>query len=215
MRKQQRGRGLWVGAFPSLLLACQSGASATPDAGVTFDSDSSAPSVASITQSFALNITNVDTRFVTRDHFMAALEMQLSGEPFAEAMGRDLGGYSRDFFCQSCTCDPSLYHDPALNMGTAGGPVARDDLAGFSSAVESYEYSKQPMNNIAFESGAGTSLAFGPVLNAAGATGADALQTLLGWVQHLAGASNATFRIVQSATPSNPLGWPGLWPTLQ
>src|SRR5580698_7811106 len=216
MRKQQRGRGLWVGAFPSLLLACQSGASATPDAGVTFDSDSSAPSVASITQSFALNITNVDTRFVTRDHFMAALEMQLSGEPFAEAMGRDLGGYSRDFLCPSCSCDQSLYHDPALNNGVAGGPAARDDLPGFSSGVESYEYSKQPTNNIAFESGAGTSLAFGPVLNAAGATGADALQTLRGWVQHLAVGSNAVSRFVHAeVTPDNPLGWPGFWPTLQ
>ena len=149
-------------------------------------------------QSFALNITKVDTTFVTRDHFIAAVEMQLSGEPFAEAMGRDLGGYSRDFSCQACSCDPSLYHDPALNMGTAGGPSARDDLAGFSSAVESYEYSKQPMNNIAFESGAGTSLAFGPVLNAGGATGAAALQGLRAWVQHLASGSNAVSRFVHS-----------------
>ncbi len=174
--------------------------------------DASAP----VTQSFALNITKVDHTFVTRDHFMAALEMQLSGEPFAEAMGRDLGGYSRDFFCQSCTCDPSLYHDPALNGGVAGGPMAADDLPGFSSGVESYEYSKQPMNNIAFESGAGTALAFGPVLNASAATGADALQALRGWVQHLAVGSNAVSRFVHSdVTPDNPLGWPGLWPTLQ
>ena len=30
--------------------------------------------------------------------------MQISGEPFAEAMGRDLGGYSRDFVCQLSAC---------------------------------------------------------------------------------------------------------------
>ena len=127
MRKQQRGGGLWLSAlFPWLLLACQSGAGATPDAGATPESDSGATSVASVIQSFALNITNVDTTFVTRDHFMAAVEMQLSGEPFAEAMGRDLGGYSRDFFCQSCACDPSIYYDPALNDGVAGGPDGRD-----------------------------------------------------------------------------------------
>src|SRR5436305_402121 len=36
------------------------------------------------------------TRFVTRDHMLASAEMQISGEPLAEAMGRDLGGYSRD-----------------------------------------------------------------------------------------------------------------------
>src|SRR4051812_36874410 len=50
--------------------------------------------------SFALKVSAVDTRFHTRDHFMASLEMQLSGEPFAEAMGRDLGGYARDYACQ-------------------------------------------------------------------------------------------------------------------
>jgi hypothetical protein len=167
-------------------------------------------------QSLALAITAVDTRFVTRDHIKAALEMQLSGEPFAEAMGRDLSGYSRDFSCQATVCDPSIYHDPALNGGVAGGPVFRDDLPGFASAVESYEYSKQPMNNIAFESGAGTSLAFGPVLNATGATGTAALQSLRDWVQHLAIGSNAVGRFVSTTvTRTNPLGWPGFWPTLQ
>src|SRR5450755_853418 len=51
-------------------------------------------------QTFALTVTAVDTTFVTEDHFIAAVEMQLSGEPFAEAMGRDLGGYTRDYACQ-------------------------------------------------------------------------------------------------------------------
>src|SRR4029077_2712430 len=92
------------------------------------------------------------------------------------------------------------------------GPI---DLAGFSSAVESYEYSKQPMNNIAFESGAGTSLLFGPVLNPGGVKGAAALKLAQDWFQHMAGASNATGRYVHDVSASTPLGCPGLWPTLQ
>jgi hypothetical protein len=164
----------------------------------------------------ALTVTAVDPTITTEDHFIASVEMQISGEPFAEAMGRDLGGYSRDYTCQDSICSPSVYYDPALNGGMAGGPSGRMDLAGFSSAVESYEYSKQPMNNVAFESGAGTSLLFGPVLNAAGATGSAALTLARNWVQQLASESNATSRFVSStATPDNPLGWPGLWLAMQ
>jgi hypothetical protein len=176
------------------------------------------PSVSGVPplQTWALHVAAVDTTFATRDHFIAAVEMQISGEPFAQAMGRDLGGYSRDYTCQSDYCGPNSYFDPALNGGVAGGPVGRVDLAGFSTAVESYEYSKQPMNNIAFESGAGTSLLFGPVVNPTGATGAAALQAFRNWVQHLGGASNATTRFVHAdVAAGNPLGWPGLWPTLQ
>src|SRR5580704_3803331 len=43
-------------------------------------------------QTYALTVTAVDTTFDTEDHFIAAVEMQLSGEPFAQAMGRDLTG---------------------------------------------------------------------------------------------------------------------------
>src|SRR5271165_4655656 len=60
-------------------------------------------------QTFQLNVTAVDTTFVTRDHFIASVEMQISGEPFAEAMGRQLGGYSRDFACNNRMCSPSTY----------------------------------------------------------------------------------------------------------
>ncbi len=193
-------------ALSMVVAACSS--SSSPGSATT---DSSAP-----LQSFSLSVTAVDTTFVTRDHFIASVEMQLSGEPFAESMGRQLAGYSRDFVCQASVCSPNLYHDPALNDGVAGGTAARIDLAGYSTAVESYEYSKQPMNNIAFESGAGTSLAFGPVLNPAAATGADALQGLRDWTQHLATQANTTARTVTAdVTASNPLGWPGFWPTLQ
>ena len=96
---------------------------------------------------------STSTRFVTREHFLASGEMQISGEPFAEAMGRDLGGYSRDHV------PTDIYFDTSPN---AQGPWI--DLAGFSTGVESYEYSKQPMNTIAFESGAGTSLVYGPLV---------------------------------------------------
>jgi len=169
-----------------------------------------------ILQTLQLNVSAVDPTFVTRDHFIASVEMQISGEPFAESMGRNLSGYSRDFVCQLSVCNPSIYYDPALNDGVAGGKIGRTDLPGFASAVESYEYSKQPMNNIAFESGAGTSLAFGPVLDPTGATGADALQGLRSWVQRIAVEANTTARDVSAEiTPQNPLGWPGFWPTLQ
>jgi len=170
----------------------------------------------SMLQTLQLDVTSVDTTFVTRDHFIASVEMQLSGEPFAQAMGRNLAGYSRDFFCQEALCSPDIYHDPALNNGVAGGKAGRTDIAGYSSAVESYEYSKQPMNNIAFESGAGTPLLFGPVLNPSGAVGADALEGLRSWEQQLAVEANTTARAFSATvTPSNPIGWPGFWPTLQ
>jgi hypothetical protein len=171
-------------------------------------------------------VTAVDTTFTTEDHFIASVEMQLSGEPFAQAMGRQLPGFSRNYACQASVCSPSMYYNPSADGGVdadirtatgasydGGGGVV--DLAGFSSAVESYEYSKQPMNNIAFESGAGTSLLFGTVLNPLGLLGEEALTNAQTWFETMASESNATFRIVRAATPSNPLGWPGLWPTLQ
>jgi hypothetical protein len=166
-------------------------------------------------QTMALDVTAVDTTFTTEDHFIASVEMQLSGEPFAEAMGRDLTGYSRDFICQDPVCQASLYFDPTAPPLADGGAFGAVDLPGFSSAVESYEYSKQPMNNIAFESGAGTSLLFGPVLDPTGATGTGALQAAQTWFSHMAGGSNATSRFVHAVDADNPLGWPGLWPTLQ
>jgi hypothetical protein len=151
-------------------------------------------------------VTSRDTRFVVREHMMAAVEMQVSGEPFAEAMGRALSGYSRDWV------PPDIYFDPSPDSFGPG-----TDLAGFSSAIESYEYSKQPMNDLAFESGAGISLAYGPVLNPSGsATGASACALLRARVQHLGDASHATSRFVHATqSQANPLGWPGIWPALE
>jgi hypothetical protein len=181
-------------------------AAASADATVEASTEAAAPQP----QTYALRVSSVDTTFVTEDHFIASVEMQLSGEPFATAMGRDLGGYSRDYACAASVCQASVYADPSAD----GGSVV--DLPGFGSAVESYEYSKQPMNNIAFESGAGTSLLFGPVLNPTGATGQAALSVAQAWFQHMADESSASGRFVTAPDQgNNPLGWPGLWPTLQ
>ena len=159
-----------------------------------------------------VEITGVvdSTRFVVREHMLAAGEMQISGEPLAEAMGRDLGGYSRD------QLPPNLYNDPILGLPWI-------DLAGFSTGVESYEYSKQPMNFLGFESGAGTALFHAPLV--AG--------NLAATIQHFASASDAmgkwvfpagtwpTGNSVGDVNPAgagsgsaNPLGWPGIWPTV-
>ena len=138
--------------------------------------------------------------------------MQLAGEPFAEAMGRDLGGYSRDYVCQ----DSTSARRASTSTPPIPTPTEQIDLPGYSSAVESYEYSKQPMNNIAFESGAGTSLLFGPVLNPTGATGPDALQLAQTWFAQMGVESNARQPLREGRSPpTTPLGWPGLWPTLQ
>ncbi len=144
---------------------------------------------------------------------MASVEMQLSGEPFATAMGRDISQYSRNYFCDGSACQAGTYPNPSSDGGDAGNAV---DLAGFSAAVESYEYSKQPMNNLAFESGAGTSLLFGSVLNPDHSTGQAALALGQTWFQHMAGESLAAARFILPLDPAtNPLGWPGLWPILQ
>jgi len=159
------------------------------------------------------------TRFVTREHMLAAAEMQISGEPLAEAMGRDLAAYSRDLI-------PSdVYFAPDVSEIFI-------DLAGFSTAVESYEYSKQPMNDLAFEAGAGTSLVHAPLVDTDGATGPAASAHLVTRIQQFAHGSNALGKWVFPAgtfpannptgdvNPSgvgsaseNPLGWPGIWPT--
>jgi hypothetical protein len=173
-------------------------------------------------QTATLTATVGSTRFVTREHFLAAGEMQISGEPFAEQMQRQLSAYSRDHL------PPDLYFDPSP------GRTPWIDLPGFSTAVESYEYSKQPMNNVALESGAGTSLLYGPLANAANRSGVAALAALGGAIEHFALGSNALGRFVfepgtfpvggtrggdsnaiGAGKPSeNPLGWPGIWPTV-
>ncbi len=148
-----------------------------------------------------------DTTFNTADHFLASIEMQISGEPFAQLLGRNLAGYDR--FNRT----PDLYFDP-----NTGRPIV--DTLGYSTAIESYEYSKQPMNNTSFESGAGLSLQYGPLLNPTQATGDAAVALLRDQVQKFALQANAggppgTNFVVSPAPTDNPLnvyGWPGYWP---
>jgi hypothetical protein len=148
------------------------------------------------------------TRFVTADHMRASIEMQLSGEPFAELLGRDLGGYDR------FSDVPDRYVDPADG-------ISKLDPLGFSLAVESYEYSKQPMNQLSFESGAGLSLQFAPRLNPASVTGQAAVDLLLARLQRLALESRASgakagrdFVLIPppAGDPGNPYGWGGIRP---
>ena len=152
--------------------------------------------------------TTSSTRFLTADHMLASIEMQISGEPFAELLGRDIAGYDR-FSAQA-----DNYIDPATGM------PGKDPL-GFSLAIESYEYSKQSMNLLSFEAGAGLSLQFGPLLNPASKPGDEAFTLLLDRLQYLGKASRASgakfgkdFVTSPAPTndPSNYYGWPGFWP---
>src|SRR5262245_5220672 len=126
-------RCAWLGILSISALACGGAVGVKSDAGDVTDAS---PTRAHVT----ITATVTSTRITTREHMLASGEMQISGEPLAEAMGRDLGGYSRD------RLPSDLYSDPGLSASWI-------DLAGFSTGVESYEYSKQPMNMIAFESG--------------------------------------------------------------
>lgn len=155
-----------------------------------------------------LTATVASTRFLTADVMLASIEMQVSGEPFAELIGRDIGGYDR-FSAQT-----DNYIDPET------GELGSDPL-GFSLGIESYEYSKQSMNTLSFESGAGLSLQYGTVLNPTAATGDAAYTLLLDRLQYLGLASRASgakfgkdFVISPPPAndPTNYYGWPGIWP---
>jgi hypothetical protein len=174
--------------------------------------DAGEPGDAPVVHGVSVTAVLDSTQFVVREHMLAAGEMQISGEPLAQTMGRDLGGYSRDLL------PPNVYSDPVLGLPWI-------DLAGFSTAVESYEYSKQPMNFLAFESGAGTALVHAPLVGGSA--------NLAALIQHFATGSNALGKWVFPAGTwptnntfgdlnptgagsgaANPLGWPGIWPTV-
>jgi hypothetical protein len=205
-------------AFALALAACSSVPRLAPDGGGGGDVDAAPPPDAA-PRRVTITATVNSTRFVTREHMLAGGEMQISGEPLAEAMGRRLPNFSRD------RIPTDLYFDSQFNLSWI-------DLTGFSAAIESYEYSKQPMNSLAFESSAGTSLAFAPLVNPSHVTGSAASALLASTIQHYATNSHALGRFVFPAgtfpagNPSgdtnptgagtgaqNPLGWPGIWPT--
>src|ERR1041384_853388 len=90
------------------LAACH-GAANDVILGVPPDAPPDMPGDPTVGPRVVITMTVGSTRFVTREHMLAAGEMQFSGEPLAEAMGRDLGAYSRDFV------PADVYQDPTLN----------------------------------------------------------------------------------------------------
>ncbi|MFI5290818.1 MAG: hypothetical protein ACHQ17_14255, partial [Polyangia bacterium] len=151
--------------------------------------------------------TRADTRFYVADHMQASMEMQISGEPFAQLLGRNLAGFNR---FDTVT---DQYTDPATMQTIT-------DVLGYATGIESYEYSKQPMNNLSFESGAGLSLQYGPILNPNDVNGDPAYQLLVDRLQHFAdlahagGPKNFVVSPPPQNNPLNPYGWPGFWPEI-
>ncbi len=150
----------------------------------------------------------LSSRTIVQQVMFAAGEMQTSGEPFAEFFaGRNLNDYDRTYL------PPDEY---LLNDNTSLPVTPVKDLFGFSTAVESYEYSKMHMNMICNQTGAGLSLANGPVLTAA-QPGATSLARIVARASELltaAGSDVAGYAQLPAPTgnTSNYLGFTGLWP---
>jgi hypothetical protein len=157
-----------------------------------------------------ISATLVSTQFDVANHMRAAVEMQLSGEPFAVLLGYTLAGFNRT---DTLT---DQYNPCAID----GGSCWQTDPLGYALAVETYEYSKQPMNELSFESGAGLSLLYGPLINPTGQTVTTNPNAWTARFQQfaaesLAGGPVGTNIIVSPAPQLNPLnyyGFPGLWP---
>jgi hypothetical protein len=188
------------------LSACPASHATPADAGT--DAGTDAGPDAGTDAGVTLGATLTPGRIYTADTMRAAIEMQLSGEPFAQLLGFDLAGFVRTL------TTPDQYFDP----GT--GQVRTEPLA-YSLAVESYEYSKQPMNNLSFESGAGLSLIWGPLRggtdqtaeSAAGGFGVRMIQ--IAYASIAGGRFRKPNLIVTPPPVGNPLnayGWPGLRP---
>jgi hypothetical protein len=139
----------------------------------------------------------------------AAGEMQTSGEPFvSQFAGRSLLGYDRYYL------PPDEY---LLKPKTTGAGIftAYKDLFGFSTAVESYEYSKDHMNMVLQQTTAGLSLASAPVVGRMPqATPHDKLRARVSQLLATAGTNVGGFATVPppASNPLNDLGFPGLWP---
>jgi hypothetical protein len=183
-----------------------SGGAAASGTGAAGSTGAAASSTGSIPVRLASTL--VDSTFETAQHMRASREMQLSGEPFAQILGYNLTDFDRTL------SKTDQYHDPVTNTWVT-------DPLGYGLAVESYEYSKQPMNNVSFESGAGLSLMYGPVLNPNGLTGDGGFGLLLSRFQQFAlesqsgGPLNSGKLVVSpapAANPANYYGWPGWWP---
>jgi len=154
----------------------------------------------------AVHAELVSDRAYVAPLLFAAGEMQISGEPFASGFaGRNLADYDRVWL------PPNMY---IVNFGSLNiDPIL--DLFGFSTAVESYEYSKYHMNMVVEETTAGVSLANAPVVaTEPGATPLAQLQARMATILVAAGTAAARYATVPppADNPLNYLGWPGLWP---
>jgi hypothetical protein len=148
----------------------------------------------------------VSSRVDTQGLLFAAGEMQISGEPFASGFaGRNLGDYNRNYI------PPDQY---ILNLGTED-EIPMTDLFGFSTAVESYEYSKYYMNMEIQETSAGVSLADGPlVAQLPAATSLDQLRARMQDLLYNAGTDIGGYATLPAPQNNNQnyLGFPGQWP---
>jgi hypothetical protein len=159
--------------------------------------------------------TSTPIRTDTMQLMFAAGEMQTSGEPFASNFaGRVLYYYIRSRYATT----PDQYYVPCggINSGFCL-PTPVIDLFGFSTAVESYEYSKYHMNMVANQGGAGVSLVNGPLLAPlAGATPFDKLRSRMQTLIAASGADAAKYATIPAPTKniSNDFGFPGLWPNM-
>ena len=132
--------------------------------------------------------------------------MQISGEPLATAMGRDLAATA------ATRCRPTSTSIPTR--------VYWIDLPGFSTGVESYEYSKQPMNELAFESrrrhvARRTGRSSIPTTRPARrrSRGSRALDQRLRGLLDRGRHVRVPRTNPMGAFAGQPLGWPGIWPT--
>ena len=217
--------GVWAVAFscgddPAVppVGAKDAGTDATVDATAAWDGHripyeaAAPPSVPRV----AVSAEMVSQRVDAQGMLFAAGEMQIGGEPFAQFFGgRNLAFYDRTFL------PPDQY---LLPVGTDSGVFDSllgsnveplNDLFGFSTAVESYEYSKYHMNSIVEFSGAGVSLASGPLVAKLGPSLEANLVTRVGQLLTLAGTDVSGCAVLPApqANPLNILGFAGLMPT--
>ncbi len=153
----------------------------------------------------------VTSRVDTMQLMFAAGEMQTSGEPLANLFaGRNLLGYLRWYL------PPNLYFVQSSGSSYYGDGFL--DLFGFSTAIESYEYSKYHMNMVANQTGAGVSLANGPLIaRQPGATPFDRLRARVEQLIIAAGTNVGGFATLPdggATNRQNDFGFPGLWPNL-
>ncbi|HEY6462747.1 MAG TPA: hypothetical protein VIY73_21405, partial [Polyangiaceae bacterium] len=152
----------------------------------------------------------VSQRVDTMQVMFAAGEMQTSGEPFVQNFaGRNLAYYDRYI------TPPNQYLVPESTGSSFFDSYT--DLFGFSGAVESYEYSKMHMNMIANQTGAGVSLANGPlVAKLPGATPRDRLRGRAQQLIVAAGTVASGYATLDAGAgnPLNDFGFAGLWPNM-